>query len=107
MRGLVLTDPKTSVEGGIPSSTSVNDLEGYDDWVELLCTAQESFACKCLVYDDTSPNSDPFVGDPSIVGRPASLTRSTVALRALLDTFTCMRPVVLGGGDCISHTAQP
>ena len=31
VRGLVLTDPKTSVEDGIPSSTSVNDLEGYDD----------------------------------------------------------------------------
>ena len=55
----------------------------------LVCEAQDSFECKCLVYDDTSPNGDPFVGDPSIVGRPASLTRSTVALRALLRSHVC------------------
>ena len=83
------TDPKTSVEDGIPSSTSVNDLEGYDDWVDVLCTAQSTFPCKCVVYDETSPSGDPFVGDPRILGHPASLSRSTVALRAWLMSPVC------------------
>ena len=89
MRGLVLTEPKTSVDDGIPSSTSVNDLEGYYEWIHLLCVAQERFACKCLVCDDTSPSGDPFEGDPQILGHPSSLSRSTAALRALLTSHVC------------------
>ena len=58
VRGVVLTDPKTSVDAGIPSSCPARDIEGSTAWLEVVCRAQESMSVKCLVYDDDSPNGD-------------------------------------------------
>ena len=88
VRGVVLIDPKTSVDNGIPSCCPVNDLEGFSDWLEVLCMQQDRSACKCLVYDDDSPNGDPFQAS-TVYDRPSSLPRSTVALHALLMSPVC------------------
>ena len=89
VRGLVLTDPKTSVDSGIPSCCSANDLEGSQAWLDVLCDAQQQSSIKCIVYDDDSPNGDPFRSVAGVYDAKASLTRSSVALDALLMSPVC------------------
>ena len=89
VRGLVLTDPKTSVDAGIPSCCPANDLEGSQAWLEVLCDAQQRSQVKCLMYDDDSPNGDPFRAVQGVYDAVASLTRSSVALDALLMSDVC------------------
>ena len=88
VRGIVLTDPKTSVDSGIPSVCPANDLEGSDAWVDVLCRVQDSMGVKCVVYDDDSPSGDPFEAH-HVKDAPSSRGRSKIALDSLLMSSVC------------------
>ena len=59
-------------------------------WAHTISDLQSLCVTKCLVYDDDSPNGDPFLATAE---RPfdaaATLARSTVALRSLLASDCC------------------
>ena len=76
------------MDSGIPSCCPANDLEGRQAWLDVLCEAQARSEIKCLVYDDDSPNGDPFQAG-AVRDAASSLSRSVVALDALLLSPAC------------------
>ena len=77
MRGVVLVDPKTSVDEGIPSRTSARGATGSRSWLDVTRIYAVQCACvtKSLMYDDDSPDGNPLLAS-RIFDASASLRRS-------------------------------
>ena len=88
VRGLVLIDPKTSVDEGLSACCPAHDLEGNRAWLDLLVAMQSKSVCKCIVYDDDSPTGNPFEA-LEVFDAASSRGRSVVALNSILRSDVC------------------
>ena len=103
VRGVVLLDPKTSMEDGIPAVTSVRGISGSSMWAREIYALQQRCETKCVVYDDDSPSGDPFQAQQTL-DAAADLGRSKVALRSLLASDVCEPSFDLSDlGDAVPH----
>ena len=93
VRGVVLSDPKSSTSDGIPAVTSARGISGSRAWLDVLLSAQAACVTKSLVYDtalaDGTPCGDPFLSSV-ILDSNSSLARSEQALHALLLSDICL-----------------
>ena len=92
VHGVVLTDPKSSLDDGIPAVTSVRGVSGSRAWLDVMLDAQRACTTKCLVYDMELENGS-LTGDPFRAVRlrdaPASRQRTAEAMHSLLLSDIC------------------
>lgn len=90
LRNVVLSYPKTNCEDGIPCVASVRGATGSRQWAHTILDPQSLCVTKCLVYDDDSPNGNPFRATTDRL-----LMRQLRLLDPLLRSARCLLPTVV------------